>query len=192
MDLQDARLPCPSLSLGVCSNSYPLSQWHHPTISSSVAPFCCPQSFPASGSFPVSQLFTSSGQNIGASASVSVVPVNIQGWFPLGWTGWISLQSKRLSSIFSNTTIWKHLIFWLSAFFMVQLSHPHITTGKTIALTIQTFVGKVMSLLFNMRSRFAIPFLPRSKCLLIAVTICGDFGAQEEKIRHCFHLSLYH
>ena len=120
----------------------------HPTISSSVIPFSsCLQSFPASGSSQMSQFFASGGQNIGASASGSVLPVNIQDWFPLGWTGWIFLQSEGLSRVFSNTT--KASILWHSAFFIVQLSHPYMTPGKTIALTRQTFVGKVMSLLFN-------------------------------------------
>ena len=110
--LQHTRLPCPSPTPGVCSNSCPLSQWCHPTISSSVVPFSsCLQSFPDSGSFPTSQLFISSGQSIGASASASVVLMNIQDWFPLGWTGWISLQSKGLSSLFSNTTAQKHQFF---------------------------------------------------------------------------------
>ena len=95
-----------------CSNSCPLSQWCHPAISSSVVPFSsCPQSFPASGSFPVSQCFTSGGQSIGVSTSTSVLPVNVQGWFPLGWTGLISLQSKGLSRVFSNTTVQKHWFF---------------------------------------------------------------------------------
>ena len=107
--LQHARLPCPSLSPGVCSNSCPPSQWCHSTISSSATPFSsCPQSFPASGSFPVNRLFPSVGQNIGASALASVLPMNIQGWFPLGLIGLISLLSKGLSSIFSSTTIQKH------------------------------------------------------------------------------------
>ena len=110
--LQHARFPCPSLSSGICSNSCLVSQWCHPTISSSVAPFSsCPQSFLASGFFPMSQFFASGGQNIGVSASVSVRPVNIQGWFPLGLTGLISLQSKGLSRVFSSTTIQKHQFF---------------------------------------------------------------------------------
>ena len=110
--LQHARLPCPSPTPGVYSNSCPLSRWRHPTISSSVVPFSsCPQSFPASGSFPRSQCFTSGGQSIGVSASASVLPMNIQDWSPLGWTGWISLQSKRLSRVFSNTTVQKHQFF---------------------------------------------------------------------------------
>ena len=110
--LQHARLPCPSLSLGICSNSCPSSQWCHPTISSSVAPFSsCPQSFPRSGSFPTSRLFTSGGQSIGASASASVLPVNIQDWFPLGLIDLFSLQSKGLSRVFSSTMVWKHQFF---------------------------------------------------------------------------------
>ena len=107
--LQHARLPCPSPSPRACSNSCPLRQWCHPTISSSVIPFSsCLQSSPASGSFQMSQLFASGGQSIGVWASTSVFPMNIQDWFPLGWTGWISLQSKGLSRVFSNTTAQKH------------------------------------------------------------------------------------
>ena len=107
--LQHTRLLCPSLSPRVCSNSCPLCQWCYPTISSSAARFSFPlQSFPASGSFPMSRLFASGGQSIGASASASVLPMNIQGWFSLGLTGLISLQSKGLSRVFSSTTIWKH------------------------------------------------------------------------------------
>ena len=110
--LQHARPPCPPPAPGVNPNSYPFSQWCHPTISSSVIPFSsCLQSFPALGSFQMSQFFTSGGQIIGVSASSSVLPVNIQDWFPLGWTGWISLQSKGLSRVFSNTTIQKHQFF---------------------------------------------------------------------------------
>ena len=126
--LQHTRLPCPSLSPGVCSNSCPLSQWCHPTISSSATFFSsCPQSFPAgsfpmsqglfrwgssqSGSFPMSQLFTSGGQSIGAWSSASVLPMNIQDWFPSGLTGWISLQSKGLSRVFSSTTVQRHQFF---------------------------------------------------------------------------------
>ena len=107
--LQHARPPCPLPILGAYSNSCPLSQWCHQTISSSVIPLSsCLQSFPASGSFQMSHFFTLGGQSIGVSASASVLPVNIQGWFPLGWTGWISLQSKGLSRVFSNTTVQKH------------------------------------------------------------------------------------
>ena len=115
--LQHTRLPCPSLSPGVCSNSCPLSRWCHPTISSCVTPFSsCLQSFPASGSFQMSQFFTSGDQSTVVSASTSVLPVNIQEWFPLGWTGWISLKSQGLSRVFSNTTVQKH------QFFTAQLS----------------------------------------------------------------------
>ena len=160
-ELQHARFPCPSPTPRTCSNSWPLSWWCHPTISSSVVPFSsCLQSFPASGSFQISQFFAWGDQSIGASASASVLPMNIQGWFPLGLTGLISLLSKGLSRVFSNTTVQKHQFF--GTFFIVQLSHPYMTTGKTIALTRRTFVDKVMSLLF-MLSRFVIAFLPRSK-----------------------------
>ena len=167
--LQHTRPPCPSPNPVVYSNSCPLSQWCHPTISSSATPFSCLQSFPASRLFQMSQLFASGGQSIGVSASASVFPMNVQDWFPLGWTGWISLQSEGLSRVFSNTTttIWKH------QFFSAQLSlwsNSHIHTQlleKTIALTRRTFVGIVMSLLFNMLSRLVIAFLPR--CLMFSV-----------------------
>ena len=115
--LQHIRLPCLSPSPRVCTNWCPLSWWCHPTISSSVVPFSsCLQSFPASRSFPMCRLFVSGGQSIGASASASVLQVNIQDWFSLGWTGWISLQSKGLSRVFSDTTVQKH------QFFSTQLS----------------------------------------------------------------------
>ena len=108
--LQHTRLPCPSSTPWACSNSCPSSPWCHPTISSSVIPFSsCLKYFPASGSFPVSQFFASGGQGIGVSASV--LPMNIQDWSPLGWTGWISLQSEGLSRVFSNTTVQKHQFF---------------------------------------------------------------------------------
>ena len=109
---QHSRPPCLSPTPGIFPNSCPLSRWCHLTISSSVVPFSsCPQSFPASGSFPVSQLFTSSGQSIGVSASTSVLPMNTQDWSPLGWAGWISLQTKGLSRVFFNTTVQKHQFF---------------------------------------------------------------------------------
>ena len=110
-ELQHIRLPCPSLFPGVCSNSCPSSQRCHPTISSSVIPFSCLQSFPASGSFQMSQLFASGGPSIGVSVSASVFPMNIQDWFPLVLMGLISLQSKGVSSVFSNTTVQKHQFF---------------------------------------------------------------------------------
>ena len=138
--LLHARPPCPSPTPRVYSNSCPLSQWCHPAISSSVVPFSSHlQSFPASGSFPVTQFFAWSGQSIRVSASASVLPMNIQDWFPLGWTGLIFLQPKGLSRVFSNTTVQK------DQFFSTQLSHPYMTTGKTIALTRQSFVGKVIN-----------------------------------------------
>ena len=121
--LQHARLPCPSPTPGACSNSHPSSRWCHPTISSFVVPFSCLQSFPASGSFLMSQFFASGGQTIGVSASASVLPMNIQVWFPLGMTGWISLQSKGLSRVFSNTTVQKH------QFFCTQLSYSSTLTS---------------------------------------------------------------
>ena len=109
---QNARLPCSSPTPGVYPDSYPLSRWCHPTISSSVVLFSsCPQSFPASGSFPMSRFFASGAQSIGVSASTSFLPMNTQDWSPLGWTGWISLQSKGLSRVFSNTTVQKHQFF---------------------------------------------------------------------------------
>ena len=109
---QHSRPPCPSPTPGVHPNSCPLSQWCHPTISSSVVPFSSyPQSFPASGSFQMNQFFTSGGQNTGVSASTSVLLMNTQDWSPLGWTDWISLQSNGLSRVFSNTTVQKHQFF---------------------------------------------------------------------------------
>ena len=158
--LQHARPPCPSPTPEACSNSCPSSWWCRPTISSSVIPFSSRlQSCPASGSFQMSRFFASGGQSIGVSASVSVLPMNIQYWFPLGLTGWISVQSKgeshgllRVKSLLQHHNS-KALILQHSAFFIVQLSHPYMTTGETIALTRRTFVCKVMSLLFNMLFR---------------------------------------
>ena len=125
-ELQHAGLSCPSPTPGACSNSFPSSRWCYPTVSSSVVPFSsCLQSFSASGSFQMSQFFASGGQSIRVSASASVLPMNTQDWFPLGWTGWISLQSKGLSRVFSNTTVQKH------RFFSAQLSlwfNSHIHT----------------------------------------------------------------
>ena len=121
---QHARPLCPSPTPGVHPNSCPFSRWCHPAISSSVIPFSsCAQSLPASGSFPMSQLFAWGGQSIRVSASASVLPMNIQGWSPLGWTGWISLQSKGLSRVFSNTTVPKH------QFFSAQLSSQSNSTS---------------------------------------------------------------
>ena len=158
----------PSPTPRACSNSRPSHQWCHPTISSFVVPFSAYlHSFPTLGSFQMSQFFTSGGRNTGASASTSVLPMNIQDWFPLGWTGWISLQSKGLSRVFSNTIVQKHQFFG-AELSLWSNSHPNMTTRKTIALTRWTFVDKVMSLLFNMLSRLVTVFLPRIKCLLIS------------------------
>ena len=162
-------LSCPSPTPGAYANSSPSHWWCHPTISSSVIPLSSYlQSFPASGSFQMSRFFASGGQSIGVAASASVLPENIQDWFPLGLTGWISLQSKGLSQESSPTPQFRSINSSALSFFRVQLSHPYMTTGKTIALTRQIFVGKVMSLLFNMLPRIVIAFLPRSKHLLIS------------------------
>ena len=148
--LQHARFPYPSLSPRVCSNSCPLSQWYHLTIIFSVIPFsCCLQSFPASGSFPVSQFLESSGQSIGALASASVLPMNIQAgliFFRIDWFDLLAVQ-RTLESLLQHHSS-KASILLRSAFFILQLSHPYMTTGKTIALTRRTFVGKVMALCF--------------------------------------------
>ena len=145
-ELQHARPPCPTPTPRVHSDSRPSSQWCHPAISTSVVSFSsCPQSLPASESFPMSQLFAWGGQSTGISALASFLPKNTQAWSPLEWTGWISLQSKGLLQHHSS----KASILRRSALFTVQLSHPYVTTGKIIALTRRTFVGKVMSLLLN-------------------------------------------
>ena len=167
-ELQHSRPPCPSPTPGVYANSCPSRWWCHPTVSSSVVPFsACPQSLPASGSFPMSQVFAWGGQSTGVSASTSVLPMNTQEWSPLGWTGWNSLQSKGLSRVFSNTTVEKHQFFWLSFLYSPTLTSIH-DHRKNHSPTRRTFVGKVMSLLFNMLSRLVIAFLPRSKHLLIS------------------------
>ena len=148
-ELQHARLPCPSPTPGTCSNSYPLSQWCYPTISSPVVPFSsCLQSFPESGSFPMSQFFASDGQSIGVS--VSVIPMNIQDWFPfrIHWFDLLVVQGtfKSLLRHYSS----KASVLWPSAFFIVQLSHLYVTIGKAIPLTVWTCVSKVMFLLFKL------------------------------------------
>ena len=154
--LQHARLPCPSPTPRACSNSCPLSQWCYPTISSSVVPFSsCLQSFPASGAFLVSQFFASGGQSTGTSASASVLPILFR--TDLLYNGLVgSPCSPRDSWEFSPHHSSKASVLQHSAFFVVQHSHPYMTTGKAIPLTRRTFVNKVMSLLFNMLSRFVI------------------------------------
>ena len=163
-EAQHTRPPCPSPSPAGHTNPCPLSRWCHPTISSSVVPFSSwPQSFPPSGFFQ-SHFFESGGQSIGVSASASVLPMNIQDWSPLGWTGWISLQFKGLSGVFSNSTV-QIINSSVLSFHYSPISHPYMTTVKTIALTRWTFDDKVKSLLFNMLSRLVITFLPKSKRL---------------------------
>ena len=188
--LQHTRPPCPSPTPGACSNSCRSSQWCHPAISSSVVPFSSHlQSFPASGSFPVSQFFASSGQRIAVSASASVLPMNIQDWFPLGLTGLISLLSRGLARIF-RTTQFKSINSLALSFLYSPIITSIQTTGTTIALTRQTFVGKLMSLLLNMLSRFVIAFLPRSKHLLISRLQSPSAVILEPKkikVCHCFH-----
>ena len=137
------------------------------------------------------QLFSSGGQSVGASALGSVFPMDIQGWFPLGLAGLISLQSKGLLQHHSL----KASVLWHLAFLIVLLSHLYVTAGETTVWTIQTFVSKVVSLLFNTLSWFVIAFLPRSKCLfnfMSAVTVCSDFGAQENKICHRLHFFTFY
>ena len=134
---QHARPPCPSPTPGVHSDSRPSSQWCHPDISSSVIPFSsCPQSFPASESFPMSQLFAWGGHSTGVSALASFLPKKSQGWSPSEWTGWISLQSKGPSRVLQHHSS-KASILRRSAFFTVQLSHPYMTTGKTMTLLVK-------------------------------------------------------
>ena len=186
--LKHARLPCPSLSPRVCSGSHPLIRWCHPTIPSSVIPFSsCPQSFPASGSFPMSWIFSSGGQSIGASTSV--LPMNIQDWFPSGLTSLISLLSKGLLRVFSRTTVQKHQFFisqpslWSNSYIHIWLlEKPQIWPyGPLSANWCLCFLICYLG--------FVTVFLPRSKAsfnFMAAVTICSDFGAQENKVCHCF------
>ena len=166
---QHTRPPCPSPIPGVYSNSCPLSWWCHPAISSSVVPFSsCPQSLPASGSFPMSKLFASGSQSIGVSA-FSIRPSNEYSGlnsFRMYWLDLLAVQGTLKSLVQHDSS--KASVLQHSALFTVQLSHPYIPTGKTTALTRHTFVGKVMSLLFNMLSRLVIAFLSRRKCLLIS------------------------
>ena len=156
-ELQHARYPCPLPTPRAYSNSCPSSRWCHPTISSSVVPYPSRlQSFPASGSFPMSQFFASGGQSIRVSASASVLPMNIQDWFPLGWTGWISLQSKGLSRVFSNTTVQKHQ-FFSAQFSLWSNSHIYAWLLEKPWLWLERPL-LAMSLLFSMLSRSVIVF----------------------------------
>ena len=182
--LYHARPPCP----GVYSNSCPLSWWCRPTISSSVFPFFFLfQSFAASGSFSMTEFFTSGGQSIGISASASVLPMNIQYWFPLEFTGWICwIQDSQESS---PTPQFKSINYLVPSFlYSPTLSHPYMTTGKTIALTRWIFADKVMYLHFNMLSSYSFSSKGQASLnFMVAVTIHSDFGAQEYKVSHCFH-----
>ena len=156
--LQHSRLLCLSLSPWVCSNSYPLSQWCHPTISSCVTPFSsCPQSFPASGSFPISQLLESGGQSIGASASASVLSMNIQGRFLLGLTDLISLQSKGLSRVFSGSTVWKHQFFG---------TQPSLQSNSHIHTWLRSASGLLNSRQIFLFLKFSPVFTPNLKGIL--------------------------
>ena len=155
-ELQHARIPCSSPTPKACPKSCPFSGWCYPTMLFSVIPFSsCLQSFPASGSFSVSQFFASGGQSIGALASASVLPKSIQDWLPLDL---LAVQGTLKSLLQQHSS--KASILWHSAFFIVQISQSYMTTGKTTALTRWTYVGKVMSLLFNMLSRLVL--LPNS------------------------------
>ena len=198
MNCSTPGLPVDHQLLEFTQNSCPSSRWCHPAISSSVVPFSSHlQSFPTSVSFQMNQFFISGGQSIGVSASASVLPMNTQDWsisFRMDWLDLLAVQGtlrRLLQHHSSNTSILQH-----SAFFIVQLSHPYRTAGKTIALSRQTFVGKVMSLLFNMLSKLVITLFPRSKCFLIsgpqspsALTL----EPPQNKVRysfHCFHIYL--
>ena len=169
-----------------------MNQWCHPIISPSITPFSSsPLSFPTLRSFPATQHFASGGQSIRVSTSASVFPMNIQSWFTLRLTGLISFLSKGLSRVLQHHNL-KASVLQCSVFFMVQLSHLYMTTGKTIALTIWTFVGKIMSLLYNMLPR-SVSFSSREQAsfnFMTIITVHSDFEAQENKIFHYFHFFL--
>ena len=166
MDYSMPGLPCESLTISRSLPKFMYIALVMPSaISSSEALFLCPQFFPASGTFPMSHLLSLDDQNTGVSVSASILPTSMKGWFPLRLTGLISLLSKGLSGVFSSTTVRRHQFFGTPPSLQSRYS---VNASKTIALTIQTFVSRVMSLLFKTLSRFAIAFLPRSKCLLIS------------------------
>ena len=187
--LQHARLPCPSPTPRACSNSCPLSQWCYPTISSCHPLLLLPSIFPSIRDFSNESVLPIRWPKYW-NFSCSISPYNIHSGlisFKMDYLDLLAVQGT-LKSLLQNHSS-KASILWHSALFTVQLSHPYMTTEKTIALTRRTFVGKVMSLLFNMLSRLVITFLPRSKCLnfMAAITICSDFGAPQNKVSHCFH-----
>ena len=190
--LQHTRFPCPSPTPRANSNSCPSHWWYHPTISSSVIPFSfCPQSFPASGSFPMSQFCASGGQSTGVSASASVLPMNHSGLFSfrMDWLDFLAVQETLNSLLQYHSS--KASILWCSAFFIVQLSHPCMTTEKTI-LWLDGLCWQSNVLLFNMLSRLVIAFLPKSKHLLISWLQSPSAVIWEPKkiVSHCFHCFL--
>ena len=190
--VEHTRRPCPWLTLGVCSNSCLLSRWCHRAISSLVAPFfSCLQSFPASGSFQ----WVHSSHQVAKVSELQLqhqsFQVLTQSWFHLGLTGLISLLSKgTLKSLLQNHNL-KASILWRSAFFMVQLSHSYMTTGKIIVLTIWTFVGKVVSLPLNALSKFIRVFLPKRKCLLISWLLSPSAVISEPKKINYVTISIF-
>ena len=189
--LQNICIPCPSAAPRAFTNSFPSSRCYHPTISSSVVPFSsCLQSFLASRSFPISQFFASSGQSIKASASAH--PSSEHSGLISFRIDWLDLLAESLQGTLQEPSpnhSSKASILWYSAFSLVQLSHPHMATGKTTALTIQTFVVRVIFLHFDMLSRLVIAFLPRSKCLLISWLQSPSAVILESKkiVSHSFH-----
>ena len=196
--MSNSLRPCGLHSLSI-TNTWGLPQFKstESVLPSNHLIFChpllvLPPIFPSIRVFQMSQLFVLGDQSIGVSASTVVLPMNTQDWSPLGWTSWISLQSKGLSSFLQHHSS-KASILWNSPFFTVQLSHPYMTTRKTIALTRQTFVGKVMSLLFNMLSRLVINFLARSKHRLVSWLQSPSaviLDPPQNKVCHCFYCFL--
>ena len=186
--MQHSRLPCPSPTTGAYSNAYTLSQWCCPTIKSSVLPFAsCLRSFPESGSFQMSQFFTACGQSIGVSASASVLPMNIQDWFPLGWTGWISLLSKRLKSLLQHHSS-KASVLWHSALYSPTLTSLHDYWKNHIFDYMDLFWQSNVSA-FQSAVCVGHSFLPRNKCLLISwLQSPSAVTLQPRKVvSHCFH-----
>ena len=188
--LQHTRPFCPSPSPGVCPSSCPLHRWCHPAISSSDALFSfCPQYFPASGTFPMSQLLASSDQNTGASTSASVLPMSIQDWFPLRLIGLISLLSKGLSGVFSSTTVGRHQFFWHSAFFTVQLSQPLCDHWEDQSLD-YTDLCRYWCLCFSTHCLGLSKLSCQEATAFWLITSRSDFRAQEEEIHlFCFYLA---
>ena len=184
---QHARLPCSLPSPGACSNPCSLNWWDHSTNSSSVIPFSsCLQSSPASGSFPMSQLFTSGGQSPGVSASASVLPMNIQDDFLYNWLVWCLCSPRDSKSLLRYHSL-KALVLWHSAFFMAQLSHPYMSTGETTALTRRAFVGKVMSLLLRYCPSLPELFFQGAEEISWLQSPSPVILEPEKIVCHCFH-----